>query len=288
MVHLEGDSFSMGTDSDEGFPEDGEGPVREVTVDPFYIDKFVVTNAQFLEFVRETDYTTDAERYGWSFVFKNFVDESDHQYVLSNVAEAPWWVAVRGATWLRPTAPSSNIINEEQLRHPVTHVSWRDAAAYADWAGKRLPTEAEWGYAARGGLEQNRFPWGNKFTPNGEHQCNTWQGAFPDHNTVEDGFAGTAPVNAFDPNGYGLYNTAGNVWEWCADWFSSEYHATTAYDWDNPTGPPNGKQRVMRGGSYLCHHSWCNRYRVAARSKSTPDSSTGNIGFRCVVDEDEN
>jgi formylglycine-generating enzyme required for sulfatase activity len=285
MVRLDGGSFTMGTDSDVGFPEDGEGPPRRVTLDPFYIDKHAVTNAAFFEFVRETDHTTDAERYGWSFVFRDFVPEEDGEHVLRNVAAAPWWVAVRGANWLRPYGPSSNVLADtDLLSHPVTHVSWRDARAYADWAGKRLPTEAEWEYAARGGLEGKRYPWGDELTPNGEHRCNIWQGDFPEYNTGADGYERTAPVDAYEPNGYGLYNVAGNVWEWCSDWFSTDHHTSDAYDPDNPTGPPDGDERVMRGGSHLCHRSWCNRYRVGARSKNTPDSSTTNVGFRCVVD----
>jgi formylglycine-generating enzyme required for sulfatase activity len=285
MVRLDGGSFLMGTEAAEGFPEDGEGPVRNVTLDPFYIDAHAVTNAEFLEFIRETGYTTDAERFGWSFVFEEFINESDRNRILQNVGATPWWVAVEGATWLDPNGPSESILdNRELLKHPVTHVSWRDAKAYAEWADKRLPTEAEWEYAARGGREQRPFPWGDELEPDGEHRCNVWQGEFPDHNTGDDGYLQTAPVDAFEPNGYGLYNVAGNVWEWCGDWFSPDYHTTDAYDHDNPAGPPKGDQRVMRGGSYLCHESWCNRYRVAARSKNTPDSSTGNIGFRCVVD----
>jgi len=284
MLRLEGGEFTMGTDSDVGFPQDGEGPAREVIVDPFYIEKFAVTNAQFAEFVQETGYTTDAERFGWSFVFEDFVSEADKKYVMERVQAAPWWVAVEGATWLRPEGPSSNVLEEDRLKEPVTQVSWRDARAYAEWAGKRLPTEAEWEYAARGGLHQQTYPWGDNLTPDGEHRCNIWQGEFPEYNTREDGYLGPAPVNAFEPNGHGLYNVAGNVWEWCSDWFSADYHTTDAYDHNNPTGPDDGDQRVMRGGSYLCHESWCNRYRVAARSKNTPDSSTGNIGFRCVVD----
>ncbi|WP_096388982.1 formylglycine-generating enzyme family protein [Halopenitus persicus] len=285
MVRLDGGAFTMGTDSDVGFPADGEGPTREVTLDPFYIDTYAVTNAEFLQFVRDTGYTTDAERYGWSFVFENFLAEDDAADARGTVAGAPWWVAVEGANWVRPYGPSSNVLDErERLKHPVTHVSWNDAQAYAEWAGKRLPTEAEWEYAARGGLTGNRYPWGDDLTPNGEHRCNIWQGNFPETNTGADGYRRTAPVNAYEPNGYGLYNVAGNVWEWCADWFSSDYHTTDAYSHENPTGPETGHQRVMRGGSHLCHRSWCNRYRVAARSKNTPDSSTSNIGFRCVVD----
>jgi len=273
----------MGSDSEVGFPADGEGPTREVTLDGFYIDACAVTNQEFLEFVRATDYITDAEVFGWSFVFEDFVHTKDANQIKQRVQTTPWWVAVAEANWVRPEGPNSNVF-EGRLDHPVTHVSWRDAQAYARWAGKRLPTEAEWEYAARGGLEKARYPWGRELHPNGEHRCNIWQGEFPKSNTGDDGYLQTAPVDAFPPNGYELYNVSGNVWEWCADWFSADYHATEAYETHNPAGPSEGTQRVMRGGSYLCHESWCNRYRVAARSKNTPDSSTGNIGFRCVVD----
>ncbi|WP_336022670.1 formylglycine-generating enzyme family protein [Halobellus salinisoli] len=285
MIHLDGDTFRMGTDSGEGFPQDGEGPTREVTVDQFYISKYAVMNAEFLEFVQETGYTTDAEKFGWSFVFEDFVPRTDYDRIIQNIAAAPWWVAVEGANWLRPNGPSTSILDDrELLKHPVTHVSWNDAIAYAEWAGKRLPTEAEWEYAARGGREGRRFPWGDELEPDGEHRCNVWQGDFPEHNTGDDGYERTAPVNAFESNDFGLYNVSGNVWEWCNDWFSPTYHRTDGYDHENPTGPSTGDERVMRGGSYLCHQSWCNRYRLAARSKNTADSSTGNIGFRCVVD----
>ena len=284
MVHLDGGTFTMGTDEDIGYPTDGEGPAREVKLDPFYIDRFAVTNAEFLQFVRDTGYTTDAERFGWSFVFEDFVAAEDNQHVMQSVADAPWWIAIEGATWLRPAGPSSSVGDEKRLKQPVTHVSWNDAQAYAKWAGKRLPTEAEWEYAARGGLERACYPWGDDLEPNGEHRMNVWQGEFPEHNTGADGYVGTAPVDAFEANGYGLYNPTGNVWEWCGDWFSPDYHTSDAYEPVNPTGPSDGDARVMRGGSYLCHESWCNRYRVAARSSNTSESSTGNIGFRCVVD----
>lgn len=276
--------FTMGTEANVGFPEDGEGPARDVFVDPFYVDKYAITNSEFLEFIRETGYTTDAERYGWSFVFRDSLADKARPHVLRNVADVPWWVAVEGANWFRPFGPGPNVVEANLLKHPVTHISWHDAVAYANWAGKRLPTEAEWEFAARGGLESKRYPWGNRLKPDGEHRCNIWQGEFPEQNTGDDGYLSTAPVNEYEPNGFGLYNAAGNVWEWCFDWFSADYHTTDEYDHRNPVGPKDGNQRVMRGGSYLCHRSWCNRYRVGARSKNTPESSTSNIGFRCVVD----
>ncbi|WP_274651027.1 formylglycine-generating enzyme family protein [Paenibacillus humicola] len=280
MVELEGGPFLMGTDDLESFPADGEGPVRNVTIKPFRIDRCAVTNEAFSKFVEATGYVTEAERFGWSFVFHLLASDQVRASVKQAVPRTPWWLAVEGAYWKRPEGPDSHL--EDRMNHPVVHVSWNDAQAYCRWAGKRLPTEAEWEYAARGGLVQKRYPWGDLLKPDGRHRCNIWQGKFPVRDSASDGYAGTCPVDAFEPNGFGLYNVSGNVWEWCTDWFSPDYHF--AGPKVNPSGPPAGQAKVTRGGSYLCHKSYCNRYRVAARSSNTPDSSTGNIGFRCAAD----
>lgn len=278
MIRLPGGSFLMGTDAADGFPADGEGPVHKVRLSPFFIDAAAVTNEQFSRFVADTGYHSEAEAFGWSFVFHLLLPAGFPP--TRGIACAPWWRQVEGACWNAPEGPGSTI--EDRMDHPVVHVSWNDAAAFARWAGKRLPSEAEWEYAARGGLRQARFPWGDELTPGGVHRCNIWQGVFPRANTCEDGFLGTAPARSFEPNGFGLYNAAGNVWEWCADWFSqAAYQAARRVD---PRGPAAGTERVIRGGSYLCHASYCNRYRVAARSRNEPASSTGNTGFRCARD----
>ncbi len=279
MIKLAGGEFLMGTNDAEGFSADGEGPIRQVSVSPFYIDPYAVTNAQFAQFVAETGYRTDAEQFGWSYVFHLLLSKEESDKVTNVPKETPWWCVVEGADWLHPEGVDSNI--EERMNHPVIHVSWNDADAYCKWAGKRLPTEAEWEYAARGGLSGKRYPWGDELKPNNEHMCNIWQGKFPVKNHASDGYLSTAPVDAFEPNGFGLYNVSGNVWEWCNDWFDPRYHLNSASD--NPVGPSKGTGRSMRGGSYLCHKSYCNRYRVAARSKNTPDSSSGNTGFRCAL-----
>jgi formylglycine-generating enzyme required for sulfatase activity len=276
MVALEGGAFLMGAGPGEGFPQDGEGPVREVRVSPFAIDATAVSNRRFARFVEATGHVTEAERFGWSFVFWMLLPEDFPP--TRGVVGLEWWRQVHGADWRRPEGPGSSLAGRED--HPVVHVSWADAAAYAAWAGGRLPTEAEWEYAARGGLEGRRYPWGDELEPGGEHRCNIWQGDFPRVNTGADGWVGTAPAGAFAPNGFGLHHMAGNVWEWCADWFSPDFHVGGPRE--DPTGPPAGAARVQRGGSYLCHASYCNRYRVAARMSQTPDSTSGNVGFRCV------
>jgi formylglycine-generating enzyme required for sulfatase activity len=278
MVALPGGRFKMGTDYASGFPADGEGPIRSVVLPPFSIDVTTVTNHEFAQFIQDTGYVTEAQRFDWSFVFWSLIPENRFsQLVADTVAQAPWWCKVFGAKWDAPEGPGSRIDGRED--HPVVHVAFNDAIAYATWAGKQLPTEAEWEYAARGGLEQKLFPWGDDLEPGGEHRCNVWQGEFPSVDTVEDGYAGTCPVRAFPPNDFGLYSMAGNVWEWTQDWFGVMHpkHETT-----NPKGPKEGTERVVKGGSFLCHASYCNRYRVAARTRNTPDSSTSNIGFRCV------
>jgi formylglycine-generating enzyme len=265
MVLLEGGEFLMGAEDPDGFPADSEGPVRPVALRPFWIDSLAVSNRRFADFVAGTGHLTEAERYGWSFVFAGLLPDDFPD--TRGAAQAPWWRQVEGASWRHPEGPESSV--DERLDHPVVHVSWRDARAYCRWAGLRLPTEAEWECAARGGLVQKRLPWGDELEPDGEQRMNVWQGKFPSLNTLEDGYLGTCPVDTFPANGHGLYNVSGNVWEWCADWFN---HGA------------RGEAKVIRGGSYLCHHSYCNRYRVAARSSNTPNSSTGNMGFRCAGD----
>ena len=281
MVPIPGGVFQMGSSDADGFAADGEGPVRDVTVAPFRIDATAVSNVRFAVFAEETGYMTDAERFGWSFVFAGFIGPCADT-VEGVVPGAPWWRGVRGASWRAPEGPGSSVA--DRSGHPAVHISWNDAVAYAAWAGKRLPTEAEWEMAARGGLVGKRFPWGDELTPGGERRCNIWQGEFPRVDTGGEGYVGTAPVDAFQPNGFGLYNMSGNVWEWCADWFSTDWHEqsspATRVD---PQGPPTGTTKVMRGGSHMCHASYCNRYRVAARTSNAPDSSAGHTGFRCVL-----
>lgn len=273
--------FSMGTNATYGFAADGEGPAHDVAVNAFYIDTNCVTNESFNLFVNATGYKTDSEKYGWSFVFFGHLNSKQLDAGVRLVVQgSEWWYRIEGASWRHPEGAGTNI--KQRWLHPVTHISWNDAQAYATWAGKRLPTEAEWEYAARGGLVQKRFPWGDELEPEGTHRMNVWQGDFPNHNTNADGFYGTAPAKSYKANAYGLYQMTGNVWEWCWDWFESGYYLKSSKE--NPLGPDTGTRRCMRGGSYLCHSSYCNRYRTDARSSNTPDSAASNIGFRCVRD----
>ena len=281
MVRLPGGPFLMGSESPESWQSDGEGPVREVSVRPFWIDETQVTNAQFAAFVEATGYVTEAQTFGWSFVFKGHLPRKlRERWADRSPPGVRWWIGVPQADWRHPRGHKSDLKGLDD--HPAVHVSWNDAVAYCRWAGKRLASEAEWEYAARGGLVQKIYAWGDELEPAGVHKCNIWQGSFPDRDTAADGFAGTCPVRSYEPNGYGLWCVAGNVWEWVGDWFSPTHHKSAARD--DPRGPDAGTAKVMRGGSYLCHASYCNRYRVAARTGNTPDSAATNCGFRCVRD----
>ncbi len=276
FVRLEACVTSIGTDSPV-LLEDGEGPVRTARLRAFAIDPFAVTNRWFAAFVAATGYVTEAEQFNSSFVFYQFVPAE--LAATRRVAQAPWWRFVVGADWAHPEGPGSTI--GDRLDHPVVHISFRDAQLFAAWAGGRLPTEAEWEHAARGGIADARFPWGmtepddRSFFP-----CNIWQGRFPEENTAADGHRGTAPVGAFSANGYGLFNMAGNVWEWCADPFrvrSMSRQARARNEQSSKSG-----ERVAKGGSYMCHQSYCYRYRIAARSGLSGTSSAGHTGFRVV------
>jgi len=252
----------MGNDGPDAIREDGEAPARPVHVDAFRISPGTVTNAAFASFVRATRYITEAERAGTSFVFYLQLPAELRASARHAVTDTPWWISVADASWQRPEGPGSHV--HDRPNHPVVHVSWNDAVAYCAWASARLPTEAEWERAARGGLEGKRFAWGDELCDeHGMPRCNVFRGTFP--NAPDPGWTvGPVEADRGEPNGFGLYNVCGNVWEWCAD-------------------AREAGRRALRGGSFLCHDSYCNRYRVAARSGNTPDSSTSNIGFRVVA-----
>lgn len=279
VVSVPAGEFTMGTDDPRGYPADGEGPPHRVDVAAFEIGRYAVTNAQFAAFADATGYRTTAEQFGNAFVFAGLLP--DDFPPTQAVATAPWWRLVEGADWRHPEGPQSDL--DGRGEHPAVHISWFDAVAFCTWSGTRLPTEAEWEYAARGGLDGVHYPWGDEREPGGEHRMNVYQGRFPAHDDGSDGYVGTCPVGSFPPNGFGLHEVTGNVWEWCADWFDPTWYQRSP-DTD-PRGPATGLARVMRGGSYLCHESYCWRYRVDARSANEPDSSTGNLGFRIARDQ---
>lgn len=260
MVFIKGGKFLMGASDEMPY----EAPVHEVSVNSFWMDEREVTVEEFAKFVGKTGYKTEAEKFGWSAVFNIKTGE---------------WEKTDGADWRHPEGKGSETRSDE----PVCQISWNDANEYAKWAGKRLPTEAEWEYAARGGLSGKKYSWGDKLRPEGKPVANWWQGSFPLNNTGEDGFIKRAPVGKFPPNGYGLRDIIGNVWEWCADWYADDYYSKTKQD--NPKGAESGTERAIRGGSWMCAENFCSNYRVAARSHATPDSGMNNLGFRCARSE---
>jgi len=276
FVTVPGGHITFGTNMPE-LPEDGEAPLRYARLKPFEIDSFTVTTSWFSDFIAATGFRTDAEKYGWSLVFDTLAGEA-YKHVPSVVGTS-WWRQVHGADWAHPYGPESSLDGLEE--HPVTHVSWNDAMAFARWANCRLPSEAEWEHAARGGIESARFAWGDNEPDDDSIYCNIWQGQFPEHNTLRDGYLGTAPVKSFQPNGFGLYNPCGNVWEWCSDILTLSGNSRRAKLFNRESRQLH--RHVLKGGSYLCHQSYCYRYRIAARTGVQADSSTGHMGFRVVA-----
>lgn len=281
-IFIKSGEFIMGaTTCEMGHPLDNENPRINVAVDSFWIDSTTVTNLEFKEFIEATNYITEAEKYGGSFVFHLLLDSKEIKKFKA-VSSTPWWIYVENASWKQPEGEGSTITH--RMDHPVVHVSRNDAIAYCDWAGKRLPTEAEWEFAARAGAT-TAFPWGSELKQNGKYRANTWQGNFPTNNTEDDGYLGTAPVHAFEPNANGLYQVVGNVWEWCLNPGRinlEEFNKKTALDFYNEYGEESNKNFATKGGSFLCHSSYCNRYRLGARNQNAADSSSSNTGFRCV------
>ena len=270
---IPGGFFDMGTRKSR-FTEDHDTPRRKVKLSPYRIGATTVTNAQFARFVEETGYRTVSETEGWSIVFHLFLDDlGTHP---KSPPGLPWWRQVEGASWRCPTGPKRNI--EAQSDHPAIHLCWFDALAYCTWARLKLPTEAQWERAARGGLDKKKFPWGNSLHPDGKNMMNIWQDDFSKQNTQEDCYLATAPAQSYTPNGYGLYNMTGNVWEWVQDYYNdAPPPKAPLFD---PKGPDMGLSRIQRGGSFLCHDSYCDRYHVHSRTHNDPDSATSHSGFR--------
>jgi formylglycine-generating enzyme len=306
MAWIPGGEFSMGALKMDGMNEVGmkatldSSPIHRVYVDGFYMDKTDVTNAEFARFVKATGYVTIAERKPRPEDYpgappENLVAGSvifappDHPVPLDNYYQ--WWTYVHGASWRHPEGPQTSIAGKDN--YPVVHIAYEDAAAYAKWAGKRLPTEAEWEFAARGGLSGKLYFWGDEFRPGGKWMANTFEGHFPNTNTAEDGYLATSPVAKFPANGYGLYDMAGNVWQWTSDWYRPDYYAQLANQGvaHNPHGPdtaydpsePGHAKKVHRGGSFLCTDQYCSRYMVGTRGKGDADTGTNHLGFRCVM-----
>ena len=303
MVLINGGTFKMGSDKPI-FPADGEGPGRKTIISSFYMDIHEVSNSEFARFVAETGYKTEAESFGDSFACDYFLSNETINTIEQAVKAAPWWVPVKGADWRHPEGPDSSIVGEskisidgniepldkksDRMTHPVLHVSWNDAVEFCKWAGKRLPTEAEWEYSCKAGKEDRLFPWGNKWMPNGKYFANTWtpgENGFPTQNDGEDGYKMTCPVDEFPANAFGLHNMIGNAWEWVSDNWGVRHDASALQK--DPTGPEAGLAKVKKGGSFMCTLGYCYRYRCVARSENTADSSASNLGFRCAADNDK-
>ena len=301
MVFIKGNTFEMGADNNQA--DKDEYPKHKVILSGFWIDVTEVTNAQFSEFVKATNYITTAEKnIDWETLKKqlppNTPKPSDENLEPASLVfnmvtnkNQDWWTMEKGVSWKNPSGKNSDIIGKEN--YPVVQVSWFDALAYSKWAKKRLPTEAEWEFAARGKLKNKIYSWGNESVNAGKPKANSWQGDFPKTNLLRDKFLKSSPVKSFQANGYGLYDMAGNVWEWCNDWYDFNYYSTISNKIKNPKGPEKSydpddlyaQKHTIRGGSFLCNDGYCSGYRNARRMKETPDSSMEHIGFRCVTDK---